>query len=200
LGDDWPVPNLVAPAIAEQSLARSGQPSIRVSDAAVLRPWALEDADAVIRAFADPAIQRWHVRRLDSVSEAHALITAWLAAWATESECHWALVAKTHEALLGRVALKGVNRLDGSAGVAYWVVPAARGRGLCANAVAAVSEWAFRDAGFHRLSIEHSTANPASCRVALKAGFIVEGVRRGAAQHMDGWHDMCLHSRLVTDP
>ena len=166
----------------------------------MLRPWILGDANAVIRAFEDPAIQRWHTRRLDSISEAHALITSWLEGWTTENECHWALVTESTEALLGRVALKRVDRLDGSAEFAYWIVPAARGRGLCANAVAAVSEWAFRDAGFHRISIEHSTANPASCQVARKAGFTVEGVRRGAAQHTDGWHDMCLHSRLVTDP
>lgn len=193
------MPYLVAQAIASRSLADSAQPSIRVSDSAVLRPWTLDDTHAVIRAFADPAIQRWHTRRLDSVGEAHALIDGWVAGWATESECHWALVTVGSEALLGRVALKQIDLLDGSAGFAYWMVPAARGRGLCADAVAAASHWAFRHAGFHRLAIDHSTANPASCRVAGKAGFTVEGVRRGAARHADGWHDMCLHSRLVTD-
>jgi RimJ/RimL family protein N-acetyltransferase len=166
----------------------------------VLRPWQLDDGDALIRAFEDPAIQRWHTRRLDSLDEAHALIANWSAGWTTERECHWALVTEDSQALLGRVALKGIDLLDGSAGPAYWMVPAARGRGLCADAVVALSTWAFRDAGFHRIAIEHSTANPASGRVAHKAGFTVEGVRRGAARHTDGWHDMCVHSRLATDP
>ncbi len=115
------------------------------------------------------------------------------------TECHWALVDEDNGALLGRVALKGIDLYDGKAGVAYWMVPDARGRGMCTAAVAAVSNWAFRDAGFHRLSLEHSTANRASCRVAEKARFTIEGVRRGAARHADGWHDMCLHGRLVTD-
>jgi len=97
------VPYLVAPAIPRGSLACSGQPSIRVSDSAVLRPWRLGDADAVIRAFEDPAIQWWHTRRLDSVSEAHALISSWVEGWTTEGECHWALVAEAGGALLGRV-------------------------------------------------------------------------------------------------
>lgn len=35
----------------------------------MLRPWQLSDAEAVVRAFADPEIQRWHVRRFDSVKE-----------------------------------------------------------------------------------------------------------------------------------
>lgn len=97
------------------------------------------------------------------------------------------------------MALTGFDLYDGKAGVGYWMVPEARGRGMCTAAVAAVSDWAFRDAGSHRLSLEHSTANPASCRVAEKARFTVEGVGRGAARHADGWHDMCMHSRLVTD-
>ena len=62
-----------------------------------------------------------------------------------------------------------------------------------------ITNWAFHDAGFHRLDIEHSTVNHASCRVAAKAGFVVEGTRRDAALHADGWHDMCLHGRLATD-
>lgn len=170
-----------------------------MKDSAVLRPWILDDATAVIRAFDDPAIQRWHTRRLDSVAEAHALLTSWITSWPAETECHWALVREGTGTLLGRVALKGLDLPDGSAGIAYWMVPHARGRGLCTDAVTAVTEWGFRAAGFHRLSIAHSTANPASCRVAEKAQFTVEGVRRGAARHADGWHDMCLHSRLVTD-
>jgi RimJ/RimL family protein N-acetyltransferase len=200
MSHDWLVPYLVASAIADRSLVRLDQPSIRVSNRAVLRPWQLGDADALIRAFEDPAIQRWHVRRLDSVDEAHVLIANWSAGWTTESECHWALVTEDSQTLLGRVALKGLNLINGSAGIAYWMVPAARGRGLCADAVVAASEWAFRDAGFHRLAIEHSTANPASCQVARKAGFTAEGVRRGAARHTDGWHDMCMHGRLATEP
>lgn len=170
-----------------------------MNDSAVLRPWRPSDADAVTQAFEDPAIQWWHTCRLDSVSEADDLITSWTKAWTTERECHWALVAEASDALLGRVALKHLDLFDGTAEFAYWLVPAARGHGLCAAAVAAVSDWAFRDAGFHRLSIEHSTANTASCRVARKAGFTVEGVRRGASRHADGWHDMCLHGRLLTD-
>lgn len=198
-GDDGQVPYLVAPAIVPRSLAGSDQPSIRVRDSAVLRPWVLSDAAAVIRAFTDAEIQRWHVRRLDSEAEAHTLLTGWIGGWASETACHWALVDEDTGALLGRVALAGFDLYDAKAGVGYWMVPEARGRGMCTAAVAAASEWAFRKAGFHRLSLEHSTANLASCRVAEKARFTVEGVGRGAARHADSWHDMCLHSRLVTD-
>jgi RimJ/RimL family protein N-acetyltransferase len=60
--------------------------------------------------------------------------------------------------------------------------------------------WSFDVLGLHRLEINHSTANPASCRVAERAGYIGEGVKRNSALHLDGWHDMHQHARLATDP
>jgi RimJ/RimL family protein N-acetyltransferase len=107
------------------------------------------------------------------------------------------LVDGASGSLMGRVSLKGVDLHDGSAGAAYWMVPAFRGLGLCAQAVQAVCQWAFNDAGFHRIGLAHSVANAASCRVAAKAGFHEEGIRRGAGLHMDGWHDMHVHARLA---
>ncbi|WP_326839311.1 GNAT family N-acetyltransferase [Rhodococcus sp. AQ5-07] len=49
------------------------------------------------------------------------------------------------------------------------------------------------------MELEHSIHNPRSCRVATKAGFNEEGVRRGSARHADGWHDMHVHARLRSD-
>ena len=48
----------------------------------------------------------------------------------------------------------------------------------------------------HRIDVEHSTRNSASCRVAAKAGFVPEGTKMSAALHVDGWHDMHLHARI----
>jgi RimJ/RimL family protein N-acetyltransferase len=190
------MPSLVSPAIDAGSFFRGPQPSIRVGASAALRPWLTADAAAVADAYSDPDIQRWHVRAAHSVDEARQWIVDWQGA--DESQLHWALVAASTGALLGRAALKGIDLRDGTAGLAYWMAPAARGRGLCTQAVIALCQWAF-DAGFHRLEIEHSTANPASCRVAAKAGFREEGIRRGAALHADGWHDMHFHGLLADD-
>jgi len=53
--------------------------------------------------------------------------------------------------------------------------------------------------GFHRLDLHHSVANRASCRVAVKCGYEVEGTARRAVLHSDGWHDMHLHPRIEPD-
>jgi RimJ/RimL family protein N-acetyltransferase len=165
----------------------------------VLRPWGLVDAGAVMQAFGDPDIQRWHVRRAESVDEAAEWIIAWQRGWAEESQLNWALADRRTGTLLGRASLKGVDLRDGSAGLAYWMVPAARGQGLCTQAMLTLCRWAFDVAGFHRIGLAHSTGNQASCRVAIKAGFHAEGTRRRSALHADGWHDMHVHALLASD-
>lgn len=114
------------PAIVAGSLSRSAHPSIPVGGAAGLRPWLLTDAAAVVEAFRDPDIQRWHVRRADSVDEARQWISAWQAGWFDESQLNWAFVDHATDVLLGRVSLKAVDLHDGSADLAYWMVPAPR--------------------------------------------------------------------------
>lgn len=58
--------------------------------------------------------------------------------------------------------------------------------------------WSDRVARSDAQQMLHSTLNPASCRVAEKAGFALEGTRREAALHADGHHDMHLHARIDT--
>ena len=91
---------------------------------------------------------------------------------------------------LSRLVLEG-----GRGEITYWTAPRARGTGVAQDAVEAVSVWAF-DLGFQRLELQHSTHDHASCRVAQKAGFTLEGTKRRAGLHQDGWHDMHLHARL----
>jgi RimJ/RimL family protein N-acetyltransferase len=98
--------------------------------------------------------------------------------------------------VLGRVALGAMNLDDGVATCAYWVLPAARGAAVASRALRAVADWALGDAGFHRLQLDHSTRNAASCRVAVSSGFPLEGTKRSAAVHADGRHDMHLHARI----
>jgi RimJ/RimL family protein N-acetyltransferase len=47
--------------------------------------------------------------------------------------------------------------------------------------------------------LNHSTRNNASCRVAVKSGFLLEGTKRSDAVHSDGRHDMHLHARIRGD-
>jgi RimJ/RimL family protein N-acetyltransferase len=111
--------------------------------------------------------------------------------WADEVAASWAVT--TQSGLVGRMTLK-LHLDDGWAEAAYWVLPAARGQGIAPRALRIASRWAFERAGLHRVEVEHSTLNPASCRAAMKAGFVLEGTKRSHGLHTDGFHDMHLHA------
>ncbi|MCX4550421.1 GNAT family N-acetyltransferase [Streptomyces sp. NBC_01387] len=193
------MPSLVAPAIPTGSLAATSQPVLPVARDVLLRPWQLTDAEAVREAYQDPEIQRWHARSMDSVDEAREWIANCRRGWQDETGLHWAVADAGSDVLLGRISLRDLVLVDGQAEVAYWMAPAGRGRGACTAAVVELSRWALEEGGFHRLQLDHSTTNEASCRVAIKAGFAAEGTRRGAVLHTDGHHDMHLHARIRGD-
>jgi RimJ/RimL family protein N-acetyltransferase len=189
------MPQLNAPVVPAGSLSKAEQPVLRAGDL-LLRPWTADDAGALLTAFADPAIQRWHARSVESRQEAEELIAGYNQRWRDETDAHWAI---TGPEVLGRVALRLIDLKEGTAELAYWVTPAARGRGTAVRAAVALTAWALDELGLHRLELNHSVANAPSCRVAEKAGYAPEGIRRSAVLHPDGWHDMHLHARVQGD-
>jgi RimJ/RimL family protein N-acetyltransferase len=189
------VPSLVTPALLPGSMAALPQPELR-TDGLLLRPWQPSDRPAVVAAYADPAIQRWHCRSMTD-DEAADWIATWPARWRSETGAGWAVLDAG--AVTGQISLRRVDLAEGLAEVSYWVLPGARGRRIAPRALSAVTAWSFATLRMHRVELNHSTANIASCRVAQCAGFPAEGTKRGEARHADGWHDMHLHARLDAD-
>lgn len=150
----------------------------------------------IMAAYADDAIQRWHARTVESPREALALIDEWIVKWASETAARWAVVDAAANAVIGQVALRSIDLQEGEADVSYWVMPGSRQAGVATESVRALAGWAFDELGLHRLELHHSVVNPASCRVASKAGFMLEGTMHQKAGHAEGRHDMHLHARL----
>ncbi|MFF9048309.1 GNAT family N-acetyltransferase [Streptomyces parvulus] len=193
------MPYLTHPVLAAGTLSGMPQPTLPTGDGLLLRPWRDEDAPAVHAAFQDPVMHQWHIRAAESEDEVRGWIAEWRRGWAGERNAQWAVVEENGGLLAGRVALREVVLGDGVAEVAYWTTAAARGKGIAARATRALAHWALDRIGFQRLELSHAVANGASCRVAEKAGFVLEGTKRSALLHPDGWHDMHLHARVRGD-
>ncbi len=128
--------------------------------------------------------------------EAAAWIAGWPERWRTETGAGWAVVEAG--TVVGQISLREVDLVDGLGEVSYWVLPAFRGRGFAGRALSAMTAWCFGTFGLHRIDVLHSTRNPASCRVAERAGYLLEGTRHSCVRHADGWHDMHVHARLAS--
>ncbi|MFJ3881498.1 GNAT family N-acetyltransferase [Streptomyces sp. NPDC090077] len=188
-----------APIAPSAAWGGAPQPVLGLPCGMVLRPWREADAPVLVTAYEDPGIRHWNRPGPETPASAAARIARWNRRWAEREAAVWAVSPEPDAPAVGLTGLADLDPQGASAEFVYWLLPAGRGRGVMPQGVAAVADWAFREAGLHRLRICHSVANPASCAVALKAGFPLEGTMRGALLHADGWHDEHLHARLATD-
>ncbi|MEV7502446.1 GNAT family N-acetyltransferase [Streptomyces sp. NPDC093018] len=180
-------------------MADGGQPVLGLGEGVELRPWSPDDADALLAAAQDPAIRRWNLFTVADHADARRRIERMHERWRAETGAVWA-VARTGGPAIGLIGLNDIDLAGGAAELVYWLLPEARGAGLAHAATRRLARWSLDDLGLHRLRLCHSTANPASCRVAEKAGFTFEGTMRDALLHADGWHDQHLHARVAGDP
>jgi RimJ/RimL family protein N-acetyltransferase len=177
-------------------------------DELVLRPFTAGDAAAVAVAMADPDVLRWTGGTAVIRTPADKRGVKWLESridgW-DRGNAVFAIADAATDEVLGSVTVRDVHRVPDQAVVAYWVSPAARGRRVAARALDAAARWAFASKadgglGLHRLSLDHALVNVGSCRVATRAGFLLEGTMRDYFVEPDGRrHDSHLHARLATD-
>jgi RimJ/RimL family protein N-acetyltransferase len=144
-----------------------------LSDGVVrLRAWEPGDAQAVLAACQDPAIQRFTrvpvPYRREHDDEFIALAAR---EWRTGAAAPFAVTDVTGRRLWGACGLHNVDRPGGSAEVGYWVTPAARGRGVTTAALRLITEWAFGAGGLRRVYAKVEQANLASIAVARAAGY-----------------------------
>ena len=164
-----------------------------------LRPWREDDADAVFTAQQDPDIKQWAGGRgITTRDDAVALIRRLTG---SEDRASWAVVDPATGDLLGSVSVHSIDRQQADAEVGYWTTPGARGRGVAPAAVDAACRWAFETLGVERVELCHAVENPASGRVAEKAGFLLEGKLRRSFRYGDGIkRDEMLWARRADDP
>lgn len=186
------MPRLVPPVLPAGTLKDRPQPVVEAKRGVSLRAWDASDAGLLATAYDDRDIRRWHHRSMTE-DEAREYIREAADRWASDRGGEWAVVWDGEVA--GRVGLR-CSLEAGQGEVSYWTLPAARGRGVASSALGAVAGWALGEIGFWRLEVRHSTANTASCRVAESAGFTHEADLRRSMLHVDGWHDLHVHTRF----
>ena len=152
--------------------------AITLTDGIVtLRPWRLEDAPAVFAACQDPLIARFvPIPQPYTAEDARAYIEHCVRGWQGEAERTFAIVDAITGTVLGSIARLGP--FEHRATFGYWLAPDARGRGVATRALRLIVDWTLATTGIIRCDLYTDADNGASGRVALRAGFELEGVRR----------------------
>jgi RimJ/RimL family protein N-acetyltransferase len=159
---------------------------------------------ALLRGVADAEYRRWNTPKRLVETEAEAL--QWVRQRAVDHErgvgCVLAITEGEDDEAIGSIGLGVLDLWMRRGSIGYWVLPAARGRGVAGRALDLFSRWAFEEVGLHRISLGHAVGHEASCRVAERCGFRYEGTLRGEmfeAGDTSRFRDAHLHARLVSD-
>ena len=146
-------------------------PAAGAAPALRLRPWRQDDVPALVAAHRDPVLRRWLATSLTGEADARRWLDAQDAGWTTATRFSFAVIAEA-DAPVGHAVVKPTA--TGTAEVGYWTAAQARGRGIAAAAVDAVSQWALdlqQITALSRLELVHAVGNHSSCRVAVKCGY-----------------------------
>ena len=167
-----------------------------------LRPPHPREAAEALAMLHDPLTQLWNAApRVVDLATAREWCESG-ADWSDGSHATFSVLEAVTGRLAGNVSLWRVDLTDQHcAAIGYRTAPWARGRGVATTAVGSVTGWAFGALGIERIELPHAVDNAASCRVAQKCGYLVEGTLRGGYRdEQGGRHDEHLHARLSTDP
>jgi RimJ/RimL family protein N-acetyltransferase len=151
----------------------------------VLRPWHRDDAAVLALVFGsgDAKLAYW----MDEVPQPYTMADA--AAYVDRSRAGWhggvpatpfAICDVVSADVLGWLGLTWDEAREGTVAAGYWTRLEARGRGVAPRALLLAAAWLFGDIGVERFELRIDTRNEPSRRVAKKAGFTLDGIRRSA--------------------
>ena len=181
-------------------MVESRGPLPTLSDGVVtLRGWRPGDAQAVFEACQDPDIARFIPIPQPYTFEDGA----WFVTHAAEDSlagpsAHFAIIDAGTGALLGSISRHGPT--GHRATVGYWLTREARGRGVATRAVRLIVDWTFATTDVIRLELYTDVANERSGRVATRAGFEPEGIRRAWDLDRNGRPVDAAFYVLIRDP
>jgi RimJ/RimL family protein N-acetyltransferase len=159
-----------------------------------------------MNAFTDPVVALWNPLTVGPEGLRAATLDhiRRRADWSSGLHASWGIFGTSEvvdDEVLGSVTIHRIDMAQSRAEIAYWTSPSARGKGIATSALSAVVDWGFEKLELFRLSLTHADGNHASCRVAEKAGFQLEGSMRASFVYGDGRrYDEHLHGLLRTDP
>lgn len=161
----------------------------------VLRPFRLDDEDAVHAFASDPEV----TRHTDWGPNDRAMTRDFLAA-AVEPDDDGVLLAVTVDgALVGSAGITVESRQHRRGAFGYALARSAWGHGYATEAAGLLRGHAFGVLGLHRLEATCRPDNLASARVLQKTGLVLEGRLRDHVLVRGAWCDSLLYAAVAAD-
>lgn len=168
----------------------------------VLRPFVLEDAEAMHRNWAgDPEVTKfmtWPAHSGPDISR--MVLTDWCSHYDNPEYYQWAIAWKERAGEpFGSISVVNIAAKTECVEIGYCIGRAFWGKGVMTEALNAVIDFFFDQVGALRVQARHDPRNPGSGRVMEKCGMKYEGMLRGADRNNQGVCDVIFRGILADD-
>ena len=164
----------------------------------ILRPFTLEDAEAMFRNWASDAevtkYLTWPTH--DSVEVSRWVLHDWVSHYGEPNYYQWAIVPKDLGEPIGSIAAVQVNDAAQWVEIGYCIGKNWWRKGYTSEALKALIAFFFDQVGVGRIQARHDSRNPNSGAVMDKCGMVCEGILRRADRNNQGICDAVMHSIL----
>jgi ribosomal-protein-serine acetyltransferase len=171
-----------------------------IAGGAVLRPWEPSDAEELTAVI---AANREHLQRWLPWAGSHGFEDSvdYLARKRAQVEANDGFegAIALDGRIVGGAGFHGVDWINRSTSIGYWLTAAAQGRGLMSGAVRALLAHAFETLELHRVVIEVVVDNARSRAIPERLGFREEAVLREAKLIGGRYEDAALYAMLASD-
>jgi ribosomal-protein-alanine N-acetyltransferase len=168
------------------------------TDRLLLRDIQPRDAPALFAILSDEEAMAFYGHPpQQSLEETRALIAQIQARYARREGLRWGLTLKGDDRLIGSCSLQRFDAGFHRAETGYELHRAFWGRGLMAEAMAAILTYGFMDMGLHRVEAVIDEANARSKGLLLKVGFTYEGRLRERYYFRERFEDEYYYGLLA---
>jgi RimJ/RimL family protein N-acetyltransferase len=166
-------------------------------DVVALRLFTLDDVDWLTEGCQDPEVTRFTgIPEPYTADHAREWIGTHEDKRAGGEAISFAVTAAADDEPLGSASLQNVEWAQLRGEIGYWIAPWGRRRGAATHAVRLIAAYGFEVAKLERIEVIPYVDNPASQRVAEKAGCTREGVLRSYFLAHGERHDCVMYSLL----
>lgn len=168
------------------------------SEHLILRPFVMEDADAMYRNWAsDPEVTKflsWPTYK--SVEDAHAILDIWVPQYADNTFYQWAIELKELGEPIGSISVVNSDDRVDMVEIGFCIGRNWWGQGIMTEAFQAVIDFLFEEVGVQRIEAGHDPNNPASGAVQRKCGLKYERTLRRSIRSNQGITDKAVYAIL----
>jgi [ribosomal protein S5]-alanine N-acetyltransferase len=145
----------------------------------LLRKVEQSDADAVLKGYSNPLVNRHMSVAYYTLEEVQAQLDFYNSIYETGTGTWWAICSKDDPSIvIGNGGLNNYRPQHRCVEIGYWLYPHAQGKGYAAEAVKAICRYAFTQLDVHRIEAIVEGGNEASTKMIEKQGFVYEGTHR----------------------